>query len=172
MGIFGDNSKQEPLHYGEVFGVWVYLATTKALLAGYQTAMNHAGDTDLKNFLEDIMQTMKKEIDQLEDVLKINGVALPPSPPDRPLADRSSIPVGARLNDSEIALGIARDIAGGLLTCSQVMSQSLREDIGLMFAEFHFAKAHSGFRLQRILKEKGWLISPPLHMHAPELAHV
>ncbi|EJL42831.1 MULTISPECIES: DUF3231 family protein [Brevibacillus] len=172
MGIFGGNPKNEPMHYGEVFGVWVYLATTKALLAGYQTAMNHAGDTDLKDFLEDLMQTMKKEIERLEDLLKLAGVGLPPTPPDRPVADANSIPVGARLNDSEIALGISRDIAGGLLTCSQIMSQSIREDIGMMFGEFHMTKAQSGYRLLRILKEKGWLISPPLHAQAPELAHV
>ncbi|MGN7471363.1 DUF3231 family protein [Brevibacillus sp. SAFN-007a] len=172
MGLFGGNPQHEPMHYGEVFGAWVYVATSKALLAGYQTAMNHAGDADLKDFLEDLMQTMKKEIHRLEDLLKLAGVALPPSPPDRPVADPNSIPVGARLNDSEIALGISRDIAGGLLTCSQIMSQSIREDIGMMFGEFHVTKAQSGYRLLRLLKEKGWLISPPLHTQAPELAHV
>lgn len=104
MGIFDGNPKNEPMHYGEVFGAWSYLATSKALLVGYQTALNHTGDTDLRNFLEDLMQSMKKEIGRLEDLLKLAGVSLPPAPPDRPVADLNSIPVGARLTIRKLRL--------------------------------------------------------------------
>ncbi|OQP08190.1 hypothetical protein B1691_16515 [Geobacillus sp. 47C-IIb] len=53
MGILSGNPKEEPMHYGEVFGVWSYLLTAKGLLSGYQTLLNHTGDEDLKHFIED-----------------------------------------------------------------------------------------------------------------------
>jgi len=172
MGILSGNPQNEPMHYGEVFGVWSYLTTTKGLLAGYQTFINHTGDKELKSFLEDITQSMKQEIQQIETLLKANGVGLPPSPPDRPAASLENIPVGARFNDTEIAIGVARDIALGLITCSQIMGQCIREDIAMMFGQMHTSKAQYSLRMLRIVKEKGWLVPPPLHLQVPEPAHV
>lgn len=171
MGILSGNPQNEPMHYGEVFGVWSYLSTTKGLLVAYQTFINHTGDEDLRSFLEDVTRTMKQEIEQVENLLKVNGVGLPPSPPERPTASLESIPVGARFNDPEIATGVSRDIAAGLVSCSQVIGQSIREDISMMFGQFHMTKAQYGARLLRINKDKGWLVPPPLHLNAPELVH-
>jgi hypothetical protein len=172
MGILSDNPQNEPMHYGEVFGVWSYLSTTKGLLAGYQTLINHTGDADLRKFLENITQNMQKEMDQIEDLLKVNGIGLPPSPPDRPTATLENIPVGARFNDPEIAASVSKDIAAGLVSCSTIMGQSIREDIGTMFGQFHMTKAQDAVKILRMNKEKGWLIPPPLHVKTPEPAHV
>jgi hypothetical protein len=172
MGILSGNTQHEPMHYGEVFGVWSYLVSKNSMIAGYQTLINHTGDTELKSLLEDIVRTAKQEKEQVENVLKANGIALPPAPPERPSAPLESIPPGARFNDPEIAAMATRDIAVGLVACSQVMGQSVREDIGAMFAQFHTTKAQFGMRILRVNKEKGWLIPPPLHIQTPELAHV
>ncbi|QQE75800.1 DUF3231 family protein [Brevibacillus composti] len=171
MGILSGTPEKEPMHYGEVFGVWSYLSTTKGLVAAYQTFINHTGDRDLRGFLEDVVRSMKQESEQVENLLKINGVGLPPSPPERPTASLESIPVGARFNDAEIAAGVGRDIAAGLTACSQVISQCIREDIAMMFGQFHMTKAQFGARLLRINKEKGWLVPPPLHVSTPEPVH-
>lgn len=172
MGILSGNPTDEPMHYGEVFGVWSYLATTRGLLVGYQTLYNHTGDGDLENFLEDMMRSMKQEIEQVENLLKVNGIGLPPSPPERPIAALESIPAGARINDPEISASVGRDLAAGMVTCSQVIGQSIREDIAMMFTQFHATKVQFGGRLLRMNKEKGWLVPPPLHVQTPELAHV
>lgn len=172
MGILSGNPQNEPMHYGEVFGVWSYLTVTKGLLAGYQTFINHTGDKDLRTFLEDMTQNMKQEIEQIENLLKNNGIGLPPSPPERPTTTLESIPVGARFNDPEIAARVTLDIAAGLVSCSQIMGQSIREDIATMFGQFHMSKATYGARLLRINKDKGWLVPPPLHLQTPEPAHV
>lgn len=172
MGILNDNPQNEPMHYGEVFGVWGYLISSKGLLVGYQTLVNHTGDDDLRRFLEDSIQTIKQEIEQVEDLLKANNVGLPPSPPERATASLEAIPVGARFNDPEIAASISRDLSVGLVACSQVMGSAIREDIGMMFGQFHTTKAQYGVRLLRMMKEKGWLVPPPLHVQTPEPAHV
>ena len=40
---------------------------------------------------------MNSEIEELKALLKVNGVALPPAPPERPVASIEDIPPGARL---------------------------------------------------------------------------
>ena len=163
MGILSGNSKEEPLHYGEVFTIWTNLGTNYGMIAGYQTFYNHAGDQDLKKILEDFIQCAREEVRQLERILKTNGVALPPAPPERPEARLENIPPGARFNDPEISAALSMDAAAGLVACSQAMGISTREDIGMMYAQFHAAKAQLGSKLLRLNKNKGWLILPPLH---------
>lgn len=168
MGMFSGNSKDEPLHYGEVFGIWTNLATNYGMIAGYQTFYNHAGDKDLKKIIEDFIQCAKEENKQLEEILKTNGVALPPAPPERPEARLEDIPAGAKFNDPEISAALSMDAAAGLVACSQAMGMSIREDIGLMYGQFHTNKAQLGAKLLRLNKNKGWLVPPPLHIDRPE----
>lgn len=165
MGILSGNPKEEPLHYGEVFSIWSNLAGNNGLVAGYQTFINHTGDEDLKKILEDSIQCMKDENKQLEKILKMNGVGLPPAPPERPIARLEDIPVGARFNDPEISAAVSLDVAAGLVACSQAMGMSIREDFAMMYGQFHMAKAQLGAKLLRLNKAKGWLVPPPLHVN-------
>lgn len=168
MGLFSGNQKEEPLHYGEVFSIWTYLLNTKSSIAGNQTYYNHAGDKDLKRLLEEAIQGAQDEVKQIEKLLKVNGVGLPPAPPERPYASREEIPVGARFMDPEISAAVSAITAAGLIACSTIMGQSVREDIAMMFGQFHTNKASFGAKLLRLNKEKGWLVPPPLHYHKAE----
>lgn len=163
MGILSGNPKDEPMHYGEVYGAWSALLGGKALVASHQTMLNHAGDEDLRKLLGEAIDQGKQEIKQLEELLKENGVGLPPSPPERPNACLDDIPVGARYNDNEIAASLASEIAAGLVACSTMMGQCIREDIAMMYGQFHTQKAALAAKTLRLNKEKGWLIPPPLH---------
>ncbi|MER2190671.1 MAG: DUF3231 family protein [Solibacillus sp.] len=163
MGILSGNQKEEPLHYGEVFTIWSHMMANNGMIAGFQTFFNHAGDDDLKKILEDLVQLAKEENKQLEKILKLNGVALPPAPPERPVARLEDIPPGARFNDPEISAAVSVDIAAGLVACSQGMGIATREDFAMMYGQFHMAKAQIGARLLRLNKAKGWLVPPPLH---------
>ena len=168
MGILGGNPKEEPMHYGEVFGIWSALFTGKGMIAGHQTLLNHAGDIDLKNLIEEFIDQGKKEVKQFEEILKEVGVGLPPTPPERPNASLEAIPVGARFMDQEIAAGLTADSATGLIACSKMMGISIREDIGMIFGKIHAQKAALGMKLLRLNKDKGWLMPPPLHLHIEE----
>lgn len=169
MGVLSGNPQDEPMHYGEVFGVWSYLTAAKGTLARYQLLINHTGDQDLRRFIDDMIRNMvKPEIEQTENLLKANGVALPPAPPERPVAALESIPPGARINDMEASTSIGTDLAAGMVACSQAIGQSIREDIGMMFAQFHQKKVQYAGQLLRLNKEKGWLVVPPLKVEIPE----
>ncbi|MFX3675137.1 MAG: DUF3231 family protein [Paenisporosarcina sp.] len=163
MGILSGNPKEEPLHEGEVFGIWSFISTNNGLLSIYQAFINHAGDKDLIMLLEEAVRTMKEENQQSADLLKANGVALPPALPDRPVASAEDIPVGARFMDPEISAILSANVAQGLISCSTVMGQAVREDVGTMFGQFHTKTALFGAKVLRLNKEKAWLIPPPLH---------
>ncbi|PWA08869.1 hypothetical protein DCC39_13980 [Pueribacillus theae] len=163
MGILGGNPKNEPMHYGEVFGIWSFLVGAKGMIACYQTHLNHTGDADLHELLGEALKQKQQEVKQIEGLLKENGVGLPPTPPDRPKASLESIPVGARFLDQEIAASLMKDVAAGLVACSTIMGESIREDIAMMFGQMHTQKAAFGAKVLRLNKEKGWLIPPPLH---------
>lgn len=165
MGILSGNPKKEPMHYGEVYGTYTQLSVAKAALDGYQVYYNHTGDKDLKEFIKDVINSsIKPSIKELEELLISNDVAVPPTPAERPEVDIEQIPVGARLLDAQIAYAIARDIATGLTAMSGLISQCIREDIALMLTQQSAKALKDGAKLLQIMKEKGWLLPPPLHM--------
>lgn len=150
----------------------VFLQGENGALAAYSTFLNHVGDVDLKKYIEDKMKNeMKPQMQQIENLLRENGIAVPPAPPEKPIANLESIPVGAKFTDPEIAVTIAKNIGTGLTALSQIMSICTREDIATMCGQFHMEKAQSGLRLLKLEKEKGWLIPPPLHVKTPEPVH-
>jgi len=99
---------------------------------------------------------------------KANGIRLPTAPPERPDAILDEIPAGARFSDPEIAVMLSINIAAGLISCSTIIGQSIREDIAMMFGQFHIQKATLGGKVLRLNKEKGWLVPPPLHHFKPD----
>ncbi|TSB48178.1 DUF3231 family protein [Alkalicoccobacillus porphyridii] len=163
MGILSGNPKEEPMHYGEVFSTWNFVMMSNKAIAEAQVLLNHAGDSDLKKLLKESIELGQSEVKKVSELLLENGVAVPPSAPEPPKVDVNDIPVGAKLADPDIAISASEKIAAGLVTCSGIMGQSIREDIAMMFGQFHTSKAALGAKYLNLIKEKGWMIPPPLH---------
>ena len=172
MGILSGNPKDEPMHYGEISSVWSASTMAKGAVSFYQAYLNHAGDKDLKKLIADYIDQAKQEIKELDEVLNANGIAPALTMADRPKANIEDIPVGARLADQEIAIAISVDTSTGLVACTQAMSMCIREDIGALFAKYVAAKTVLGGKTLRMLKDKGWLIPPPLQVKRPETVEV
>ncbi|CDN41207.1 Uncharacterized protein YvdQ [Paenibacillus sp. P22] len=168
MSILGGNPKDEPLHYGEIFAIWTYSVGAKGMVSAYQAFLSHAGDKDLRKILENLIEQAKKEAKEVDVLLTANGIAPAPALPERPPVNLEDIPVGARFSDPEIAAALSMDIAAGLVSCSQAMGMSIREDVGALFLKYHTVKAADGVKILEMNKEKGWLIPPPLQVKRPE----
>ncbi|WP_435925582.1 DUF3231 family protein [Paenibacillus sp. DYY-L-2] len=168
MGILSGNPKDEPMHYGEIFGVWEASMMAKGTVSCYHAYLNHAGDDDLKKVLEELIDQARLEIKECDALLTDNGITPAPELPERPPVKLEDIPAGARFGDPEIAAKIGAENALGLVTCSKMMGMSIREDIGALFAKYHVTKTAFGLRILRMIKEKGWLIPPPLQVKRPE----
>jgi hypothetical protein len=169
MGILGGNPKDEPMHYGEIFNVWSFSSKAKLALSRYQAFLNHAGDRDLKEVLNDMIDQAKLEIKECDSLIIDNGLAPAPGLPERPEAKIEDIPVGAKFADPEIAASLAVDTSASLVACSQIIGMSVREDIAALFGKYHATMVTMGARILRMNKEKGWLIPPPLQIKRPEL---
>jgi len=165
MGILDGNPKKEPMHYGEVIGCWAFVGAQRGLISGYEAFLNHAADKEFVKLIEEAIDMFKSQNKQVEKILKDNGITPPPTLPERPKCSADDIPAGARLMDPEISGAVSINVGQGLVSCSQVMGQCLREDIAMMFGKFHVEKALFGLKLLRLNKEKGWMIPPPLHMN-------
>jgi len=172
MGILSGNPKDEPMHYGEIFNVWSASTAAKGMVSFYQAYLNHAGDKDLKKLIEDCIDQAMNEIKECDELLHDNGITPAPTMPERPKVNIEDIPVGARITDQEIAAAISADTAVGLVACSQAMSMCIREDIGMMFGKYHVTKSMIGNKSLKLLKEKGWLVPPPLQIKRPETVEV
>ncbi|KIL51749.1 hypothetical protein KP77_12610 [Jeotgalibacillus alimentarius] len=170
MGILSGAPKNEPLHYGEIYGVWSALLKAKSSIAANQTLLNHAGDRELRELIEEAIKMGQDESRQLEELLIEHQIQVPPSPPARAKAGIDQIPDGARFQDPEIAASIAASTGTAMTADSQMIAQCVREDVGLMFAQFHTQKVAFAAKTLRLSKEKGWLIPPPLYQ-IKEMAH-
>ncbi|AXI07724.1 hypothetical protein CUC15_01435 [Oceanobacillus zhaokaii] len=162
MGI--NNSKNEPLHSGEVFHLWSYLYSTKGTLVTLQVLINHTGDHDLKVYLEDLLESnFTQEEQQVENLLKESGIRLPPAPPDKPNVEVQDIPAGARFNDPEIATLVQKELMTGRILCNYITGIAIREDLRTMFSEFSSQREEYEIKLQQVSKEKGWIVPPPIN---------
>ena len=169
MGLLEKSSKDEFLHYGEVFNIWTHLAKAKGCLVKYQLLINHCDDDELSDFVKAMIdEVIIPEIKSMEEILKNNGVEIPPTPQEKPKADYDSIPVGGRFANQEIATCVHNDISMNLVACSQIIGISLREDIGKMFASHHMELVRYGGKLLKLMKEKGWIVNPPLYKDVPK----
>ncbi|KKK37332.1 membrane protein [Mesobacillus campisalis] len=165
MGILSGNPKEEPLHAGEVYSLWSHLLDTKGLYVTFQVLNSHTGDHDLKEFLKDYSENViKKEEEQVETILKENGIRLPPAPPDRPMVNIEDIPAGARFNDPEVAILAGKELMAGKQLCSHISSIAIRTDIAEMYNEFYTEKVEYQGKLLKMIKDKGWLVPPPLNI--------
>ncbi|MEK4566746.1 DUF3231 family protein [Alkalihalobacillus sp. FSL R5-0424] len=168
MGILSGNPQDEPMHYGEVFSTWNFVLMSNKAVAEAQVLLNHAGDSDLKKLLNEAIELGQSESEQVSKLLRENGVAVAPSAPIPPKVELNDIPVGARFMDPDIAMSASEKLAAGLVAASSIMGQSIREDIAMMFGQFHTSKAALGAKFLKLSKEKGWIIPPPLHHSSKE----
>ena len=136
------------------------------LRAARSTSLKRKGILCAFNALIDLQEFVSCK--QVEKLLKENGIGLPPTPPEPPHACLDDIPTGARMPDPAVAAGLSANIASGLVACSTIMGQSIREDVAMMFGQFHMQKAQMGAKVLKLNKEKGWLIPPPLHKNKNE----
>jgi hypothetical protein len=172
MGILGGNQKDEPLHYGEIYGLWQFSSTAKGCVSMNRAYLYHAGDNDLKKLIKDIINQAELEVSECDSILISNGIVPSPALPDRPETKLEDIPVGVKFSDQELASALWASNSAGLVLCSQLMSISTRVDVGALFGKYHATKAALGLKILKMNKEKGWLIPPPLQIKRPELVEV
>jgi hypothetical protein len=157
-----DEEKPQPLHVGEVMACWIYLAGLEVAKATVEAAINTTMDEELKALLEEDMQLGTSQRIRLHDFMIKEGISLPPAPEDMPKSDPSGIPLGVKLTDDVLANELSFKIVSLILRAAGAATESIREDVGLMFIQFQAEKLIFSAKLKRVMKKRGWLKVPPL----------
>lgn len=158
-----DNDPKPPPHIGEAMGCWLYYTALAEEVPAVEAALNTTTDTELINLLNECKKLALHQKNILEKLMIEEGIPLSPVSQSKPKSDPDSIPLGVKVTDNEIANFISIKIASNIVMCSTNMTQSVRNDIGLMWARLHAEKMIFGMELKTAMRKRGWIKVPPYY---------
>ena len=151
-------------HSGEAFFVWRQYTATVEGRNLCLTFHNHTADGELQAFITGFIKDAEEpQIEELMKVMRNEGIEFPPLPQSKPLGNNLEIPTGAHFQDAEIAALLVGKIQGLMIYCYFAMTQSLRDDLGMMFYRFMGALMKQAFVLKQLMDKRGWLMHPPAY---------
>lgn len=160
---FADNEPKSPLHIGEAMNCWTYLTMLEEEKAIVQIMLNTTTDDELTHILHESEKVAETQIKKLKEFMQLEGVSLPPASEERPFSEPNSIPLGVKLTDEEIANTLAVKAVSNIMMCANGASQSVRNDVGLMFSQFLGEKLVFGANLKAKMRLRGWIKVPPYY---------
>jgi hypothetical protein len=155
------NGEKKPLNVMEVSNLWFFLAICNNTLRNEELAYNTAQDNDLKKILKDAREIHKSVAEEINKLLKAEGVPLPEDTPEKPYIEIKNIPEGAKLNDEEIANLMSFNLLLGINYASRSLTESIRPDVGYMFFKVIMKKVLLGVPLKDLMQKRNWLRMPP-----------
>ncbi|WP_099157550.1 DUF3231 family protein [Virgibacillus ndiopensis] len=158
-----DNEPKSPLHVGEVMGCWMYIALMDEAKIFIQIGLNSTNDDEVKKHLNQSLKQCDSQTKRFKELLRSEGVHLPPSSEERPNSDPNSIPLGAKLTDDEIMNGLSMKTVTAVVHCATAASESIRTDIGASFTHCMIEKMKFGVTLRNTMKKRGWIKVPPYY---------
>lgn len=161
-----------PPHVGEVNMLWALYVATAESRAFCLLMLNHTSDPDLKDTIEHFIADFEEPtVQRLSDVIKNEGIPIPPITADKSKANERDVPPGAKMTDSEIANLLVIKLEGMLMLAHTGVTQSLRDDFGAMFLSIYNHAVAQGFTLKKTMRKRGWLKIPPPYIVGKESPH-
>ncbi|RCW46597.1 DUF3231 family protein [Paenibacillus prosopidis] len=158
-----DDDPKGPLHVGEVMSCWIYLGGLEEAKILVEAGLNTTIDDQLKHALEEDQKLGGAQRKRLTQFMLNEGITLPPSSESKPFSAPNSIPLGVKQTDDELANGLSLKIVSLIITAATASSQSVRDDVGMMFAQFQAEKMILGANIKNMMRERGWLKIPPYY---------
>jgi hypothetical protein len=145
--------------------LWFYLIGTNQTLRIDQIAFNTTQDTELKAKLKEVINDVHYPmIKELTDFFKSEGLPLPQTTPEKShVHDLKEIPKEIQLNNEEIANLLVYNLYIGINAAVRGLTESVRADVGMMFAKYQMMKITYTITLKDLMKKRGWLHVPPYY---------
>lgn len=153
--------EKKPLNILEAANLWLFLNIANNTIRNEELAYNTAQDSELKQKLKDAKKIHESVAEEISELLKKEGIALPHNTPEKSTADFPNIPDGAKLNDEEIANLMSFNLLIGINYSSRGMTESIRADVGLIFFKVIIKKTALGLSLKQLMEKRGWLRIAP-----------
>ncbi|WP_347549176.1 DUF3231 family protein [Pseudalkalibacillus hwajinpoensis] len=160
---YTDDTPEYPMHVGEVMNCWTTFAIFKEAQVFYRIALNTTEDHQLKKITQEIFDGSKDQ-SKLKTFMIKEGVPLPSTSQEKPDSSPSTIPLGFKLTDDEIANGISLKLTAVNVLCASAISQSIRTDVGLMFIQFQIHILMFAAEIKTLMERRGWLKTPPYYL--------
>jgi hypothetical protein len=157
------DDKKTPLHVGEVMSLWMYLAFVEEIINYEQVALNTTSDHDLKKVFQEAIKIAESHKEELKEFLQKEVIPLPTEPQEKPPTEDNLIPIGTKFTDSELVNALAINLATVTTMCAQSASQTIRNDVALLFLKYQLDKMMIGAKVKKLMKERGWLKIPPYY---------
>lgn len=159
---FTDGEKP-PLHLGEAYHLWYYLAGVDHIIRSDQVAYNTVKDEELRAVIKDLINNVHKPMrEELIDFLQSEGVAMPPTAPEKPLnGPFVNLPDGAVLCDQEVANLLIWATIMGMQIGIRGLTESLRPDVASLFAKYQIMQLTWSVTMKNLMHKKGWVKTPP-----------
>lgn len=157
------DESNSPLHTGEVTSCWTYYISINEFISFEEVGLNTTVDDEVREMLTDAIKLCEKQVTQLEEFMKKEGIPLPELPASKPASDPNDIPLGAKSTDDEITNGVGIKVATAIMQCATGQAQSIRNDLGLMWVKFHLEMVTFGTTLKTLMQKRGWIRVPPYY---------
>jgi Protein of unknown function (DUF3231) len=158
-----DNEPKNPLHVGEVMGCWMYLALMDEATIYIQIGLNSTNDDEVRELLTQSLKQCEAQGKRFKELMKTEGISLPPTSEQRPNSDPNAVPLGAKLTDDEIVNGLGLKTATAVVQCATAASQAVRSDVGALFTHCMLEKMKFGSTLKKAMRKRGWIKVPPYY---------
>lgn len=152
---------KKALNILEVANLWLILSLSNNALRVEELAINTVQDDELKQKLKDAKKIHASILEEVGELLKNEGVTLPDNTPEKPEADLTNIPDGAKMNDEEIANMLSFNLITGVSYSSRGMNESNRADVGLIFFKIIVKKTALNLSLKQLMEKRSWIHTPP-----------
>lgn len=161
-----DMDEKKPMHVGEVMACWTYYAAIKEMSNYEEMALNTTTDQKVKDVLVEAYQMSQSQVERMEKLLIQEGIPLPPTSPKKPNSSPDDIPPGVKATDDELVNGLSVKLAVGIVECASAQAQAIRNDVGMLWAEFQSEMLTFSAKLKPFMQKRGWLKVPPYY-HPP-----
>jgi hypothetical protein len=158
-----DNEPKPRPHIGEAMGCWLYYTALAEEVPVIEASLNTTTDAELINFLNKSKKLGEHQKNILKGFMINEGIPLSQTSESKPKSDPNSVPLGTKMTDEEIANFLSAKIATNIVMCATNTSQSIRNDIGLMWARFQGEKMVLGMELKIAMRKRGWIKAPPYY---------
>ncbi|MDQ0200794.1 DUF3231 family protein [Neobacillus ginsengisoli] len=150
-------------HIGEAMGCWLYYTAISEEIPALEASLNTTTDDELIKLLKRSLNLAQHQKKTLEKFMIEEGIPLSRVAQSKPKSDPNDVPLGVKVTDDEIANYISIKIASNIVMASSNLAESIRSDIGLMWARFHAEKMVFGMELKTAMRKRGWIKVPPYY---------
>jgi len=163
---FIDDEPKSPLHVGEVMSCWSFLSELADEQVHSEAGVNSTTDPELRKAFHEAIKMFKSQKERLTAFMQLEGVPLPPLSESKPISDPNEVPLGVKLTDDELGNSLNIKLVLGISICATAITQSIRNDVGLMWVEYLQEYMTFGATVKTLVKKRGWLKVPP-SFHPP-----